>query len=74
MFQRSWALLRSLNIPFTLHWGKQNDLNAKNLRDPFAYGEERVKAWLEARHELLDTPQLRHTFSNKMLERTELHL
>lgn len=70
-YRKSWAALRSLDFPLTFHWGKQHDLTESMVRA--GYGDDRVEAWLDARRRLLDTPELRHAFSNDTLERVNLH-
>lgn len=71
MHTRTWALLRDLGVPFRFHWGKLHDLTGDTVRQ--AYGQERIEAWLAARRLLLDSPELRRTFSNEMLSRMQLH-
>lgn len=68
--QSAWGLLRSRDIPFTFHWGKQHDLTHNMVRK--AYGDARVDSWLAARRKLLDTAALRRAFSNDMVERAGL--
>jgi len=71
MHNRTWALLRSLDIPFRFHWGKLHDLSADTVRS--AYGQERIDAWMTARRRLLDTPELRRAFANEVLVHMQLH-
>jgi hypothetical protein len=68
--QAVWAELAARNIPFTFHWGKVNNLDALSVRR--CYGEERVRRWIDSRHKLLDTPELRRVFSNMFTDRLGL--
>lgn len=67
-YDRLWERLDRQGIPYTFHWGKQNNLDAARLRQ--FYGQ-RVERWLEARQRLLGVPE-RRLFSNDFLERLGL--
>lgn len=47
-----WARLRQLQIDYTQHWGKVNDLYKSTL---YCYGTQRQQ-WLESRSRLLNAP------------------
>jgi hypothetical protein len=63
-YRDAWARLARENVPFTFHWGKQNDLTAAAARR--MYGKA-LDAWLGARRELLDR-DARRLFSSDFLE------
>ncbi|MCH9699577.1 MAG: FAD-binding protein [Gammaproteobacteria bacterium] len=65
-----WQQLDDRNIPFTVHWGKLNELNAQTVKS--MYGNA-VDQWIEARHSLLGQKE-RAIFSNPFLEKTGLSL
>ena len=69
-YRAVWEGLEAERIPFTAHWGKINQLNARRVQR--MYGND-VGAWLDAREFFLDTEGLRRTFSNPFLERLGLH-
>jgi hypothetical protein len=65
------AQLELLNIPYTLHWGKVNDvLNPQRVRT--MYGNARVDTWLRHRRQLLSA-EAREVFCNGFMERCGLH-
>jgi hypothetical protein len=65
VFAKVWKAFDDAGIPYTLHWGKMNNLDAAGVVR--AYGQRRVDAWLTARRTLLPTPALRKTFANQFL-------
>ncbi len=66
-FQSVWDRLETLNIPYTLHWGKLNfNLNAQRIRK--MYGDEVVNKWKDCRQQLLDEPT-RKVFTNAFMEK-----
>lgn len=67
-YREAWERLAHENVPFTFHWGKQNDLTAAAARR--MYGPS-LDAWLGARRELLDR-DARRLFSSDFLERLGL--
>lgn len=68
-FSVACRALVSAGIPFTLHWGKENDfLTAARVRK--MYGADRDR-WIQARHKLL-SPKMRATVENPFLRRCGL--
>ena len=65
-----WARLETLNIAYTLHWGKIN-FNLTEARLRRMYGDAAVNSWLRSRHRLLDAPT-RRVFTNAFMERCGL--
>ncbi|RKH15836.1 FAD-binding protein [Corallococcus sp. CA047B] len=63
--QKVWQRLTEQQVPYTLHWGKINDLDAARVRS--MYGPERIAAWIKAREALLTSPALRAAFANDYL-------
>ena len=64
-FEKVWLTLEEKNIPYTLHWGKMNFiLNAPRVRK--LYGDDKVNAWIQARHNLL-SEQTRKVFTNDFM-------
>ena len=64
-FQRVWLELDNAGIPYTLHWGQQNNLTAARVRK--MYGATKVDQWIQSRNTLL-TPQMREVFSSPFLK------
>ena len=58
-----WNKMDELNIPYSFHWGKLNNLNDAKIRH--IYGNNRT-AWVNARNQLLP-PASRSLFSNEAL-------
>jgi hypothetical protein len=67
-YARVWARLARQGLPYTLHWGKQHNLDAAHVRR--LYGP-RVEDWLAARRQLLGAAE-RRLFANALLERLAL--
>jgi FAD binding domain len=67
-YTRVWGRLERQGLPYTFHWGKQHNLDARRVRR--VYGQ-RVAQWLTARRRLLGAAQ-RRLFSNDLLERLAL--
>jgi len=65
VLKKVWKALDDAGIPYTMHWGKMNNLDPARVIG--AYGQPRVDAWLAARRTLLPTPALRATFANEFL-------
>ena len=63
-YQAIWRALGEAGIPYTLHWGKFNNLDAASVRR--MYGSD-LDAWLAARRALLPDPAGRRLFSNRFL-------
>ncbi|RKG93186.1 FAD-binding protein [Corallococcus terminator] len=63
--QKVWEQLTARQVPYTLHWGKINDLDGARVRS--MYGPERIGTWRRAREALLHRPELRATFANDYL-------
>ncbi len=63
-----WKELDAADIPYTLHWGKINELDAQTVIK--MYGQS-VNQWINARHTLLDSAS-REIFSNQFLEHVGL--
>jgi hypothetical protein len=58
----TWAALVDRDIPHTFHWGKINNLDRSSVRR--AYGAAAVDKWIDARHAILTTTELREAFAN----------
>jgi FAD/FMN-containing dehydrogenase len=58
-----WNELDALNIPYTFHWGKVNNLNAERLSK--MYGQK-VEEWISARMQLLPEVML-PVFTNEFM-------
>ena len=67
-YSNAWKRLRTERIPFTFHWGKQNDLTATRVR---AMYEERADSWIKARRAVLTVAQ-RAMFSNRFLKKLNM--
>lgn len=67
-FRRVWQTFEDMNIPYTLHWGKVNDLDAESVRR--MYGGM-VDRWIESRNVLLEE-SAREIFSSPFLDRCNL--
>lgn len=65
-----WNRLETLNIAYTLHWGKIN-FNLTEARLQKMYGAAAVNQWLRCRHQLLDAPT-RRVFNNPFMQRCGL--
>jgi hypothetical protein len=65
VFRKVWKAFDDAGVPYTMHWGKMNGLDAAQVIR--AYGQPRVDAWLAARRTLLPTAALRNTFANAFL-------
>ena len=62
-YQAVWDRLEKDNIPFTLHWGKMNNMNSDQIKR--MYGKD-ADAWMAARNKLLDKDALK-AFTNPLL-------
>jgi len=67
-FRGVWRALNERNIPYTLHWGKANELTAESVRT--MYGED-LEAWLKIRRSLLED-EFRNTFSSPFTDQCGL--
>ncbi len=68
-FRHAWKAFDDAQIPYTLHWGKNNQhLNAERVRR--MYGDD-VDRWIASRERLLDAPT-RQVFTNRFMERCGL--
>ncbi|WGK64335.1 FAD-binding protein [Croceiramulus getboli] len=69
-YREAWLKLEAENIPYTLHWGKINDIldpqRVKNM-----YGEPAVNKWIEARNTLLK-PEAIDVFNSAFLAKCGL--
>jgi FAD/FMN-containing dehydrogenase len=63
-FKDAWAALEAAGIPFTMHWGKVNELNFTRLQK--MYGAN-LDTWLRARKEILDTETMK-VFNNAIMQ------
>ncbi len=69
-YQKVWDRLETLNIKYTLHWGKINfNLNFERVQN--MYGTATVQHWLDTRNELLGTEAMK-VFTNGFIERCGL--
>jgi hypothetical protein len=64
-FRQVWKELDNAGIPYTLHWGQQNDLSAARVRR--MYGDASVNEWIQSRRTLLND-KMRAVFSSPFLE------
>jgi hypothetical protein len=62
-YRAVWHKLEEENIPYTMHWGKINELNYDRIYT--MYGENVVK-WIDARNTLLDRESM-PIFTNPLL-------
>jgi len=63
-YRAVWQRLDDENIPYTVHWGKVNELNPNRIKR--MYGS-RADAWIAARNKLLDKDSLK-VFTNPLLQ------
>ncbi len=63
-YRAVWKKLENEQIPFTVHWGKMNELNFEKITR--MYGKDSVEAWIAARNKLLDV-DCRKVFTNPIL-------
>jgi len=68
---RVWKKLDDNKIPYTFHWGKINNLSAKNINSRFE--STKINDWQKARRTLLDSDELRAVFANDFLRTLQLH-
>jgi hypothetical protein len=59
-----WARLEKEKIPFTLHWGKLNELNFQRIQN--MYGKD-ADTWIASRNKLLDKDSMK-IFTNPILQ------
>ncbi len=59
-----WKRLEEENIPFTMHWGKMNELDFNRISK--MYGTD-ADAWIAARNKLLDAASIK-VFTNPLLQ------
>ena len=64
ILRRVWRNLEAEGIPYTVHWGKFNNLDAAHVRS--MYGGA-VDQWIQGREQLLDAPT-RAVFTSPFLE------
>jgi hypothetical protein len=64
VLDRVWRNLEAEAIPYTVHWGKFNNLDAARVRTIYAGA---VDQWIQSREQLLDAPA-RAVFSSPFLE------
>jgi len=67
-FRRVWTTFAEAHIPYTVHWGKINNLDAAQVRRMY---ESAVDQWLASRRTLLDEAS-RRVFANSFLEHLDL--
>jgi hypothetical protein len=67
-FQRTWDELDGANIPYTLHWGQENNFTPQRVRSMYGNAVDR---WIDSRHRLLDAAAL-EAFSSPFLEQCGL--
>lgn len=65
-----WRALDQANIPYTLHWGQENDLDAPRVRAKYSVGN--VNRWIAARGKVLSTPISKAVFTNALGQRCGL--
>jgi FAD/FMN-containing dehydrogenase len=63
-YKAVWQRLDDEKIPYTVHWGKENELNAERINR--MYGPA-VDAWIAARNKLLDADSMK-VFTNPLLQ------
>ena len=63
-YRAVWQRLDDENIPYTVHWGKVNELNSDRINK--MYGKDAVK-WMAARNKLLDADSIK-VFTNPLLQ------
>lgn len=63
-YRAVWQRLDDEKIPYTVHWGKVNELNFERISN--MYGKDAGK-WIVARNKLLD-PASRKVFTNPLLQ------
>jgi FAD/FMN-containing dehydrogenase len=63
-YTKIWQLLELNDIPFTFHWGKENELFPERIQRMYGPAAD---SWLLARERLLD-PEVRKIFTNPLLE------
>jgi hypothetical protein len=68
--QATWQGLHDANIAHSFHWGKLNDLDAGKVR--LSYTDAKVQRWMDARGQLLTTPELRRVFANSFSDRLDI--
>ena len=64
-FKEIWKRLDEENIPYTMHWGKVNELDFERINK--MYGEQNVTAWISARNKLLDADSMK-VFTNSIMQ------
>jgi hypothetical protein len=69
-FEKMWFRFEELGIPYTLHWGKINQVLTKD-RVIRMYGEAAVQSWINCRESLLDAPT-RAVFTNHFMQQCGL--
>jgi len=67
-FRGVWREFEMQNIPYTLHWGKANELTSENLQKMYA---DDLDTWLNIRRSLLDEEN-RFTFSSPFTDQCGL--
>jgi hypothetical protein len=67
-FRGVWREFDQLNIPYTMHWGKANELTSESVRT--MYGED-LETWLKIRRSLLKEED-RLTFSSPFTDQCGL--
>lgn len=70
-YHHLWNTLDQAGINYTFHWGQMANLTPENL--PKKWTAEAVQKWLDSRHRLLPTAELKQRFSNEFLVRCGLH-
>lgn len=63
-YKAVWQKLDDEQIPYTLHWGKVNELNADRIRRMYGAAAD---AWMAARNKLLDAASMK-VFTNPLLQ------
>lgn len=67
--RRMIEVLKENNIPFTIHWGKNNDWGFPGLLDHMF--NDRKEKWIKQRKKLL-SPEMQELFSNTFLKTVDL--
>jgi hypothetical protein len=68
-YDRVWNDLEEERIPYTLHWGQQNNFTSERIVN--MYGKPAVNEWKRARVTLLD-PDMQEVFNSPFLEQCGL--
>lgn len=67
-YRKVWDAFENQNIPYTIHWGKANELNSERVIA--MYGDD-LQTWLSERRNLLDA-ECRRVFSSPFTDQCGL--